>query len=322
MHPFNPQIFTDVDFEPSRSFQPTTFVPDSFPDEVPTSPLGIPTDLEDETDTGNISNASEDTIAPANEFLVGDIESSDRSTNDDDENYITPVDCNAEPAEPASGSWHPSTCPSTRTSSLALPVDEAISRVSDPTLLSTLSHSPEMQMELRKILHQSKLLEVEVVSLKSELAASNAHCTVMKRAALDAQLKLTNTCKKRKSKVRVDAHFVTHIQLVEAHAAQKAEKAQKAAEEAKKQRQKTQDEANRLTRIMQGTVNKQFTGSLLSYKQKEDLIMLAGALELLTEGTVTELTLRIKAHLIAHPELASSDRFGGLFARCCHGVVM
>ena len=44
------------------------------------------------------------------------------------------------------------------------------------------------------------------------------------------------------------------------------------------------------------------------------------ALELSTEGTVTELTLRIKAHLIAHPELASSDQFSGLFG-CCHRLV-
>ena len=83
----------------------------------------------------------------------------------------------------------------------------------------------------------------------------------------------------------------------------------------KKRAERDKDEANRLARIKEDTVSKQFTGSLTSYKRKDDLVVLAGALELSTEGTVAELTLRIKAHLIAHPELASSDWFSGLFGR-------
>ncbi|EGO25324.1 hypothetical protein SERLADRAFT_407756 [Serpula lacrymans var. lacrymans S7.9] len=55
--------------------------------------------------------------------------------------------------------------------------------------------------------------------------------------------------------------------------------------------------------------------SLVSYKRKEDLIVIAGALGLPIDGTVKALIERIKSHLQGHKELADNPRFAGLFGR-------
>ena len=56
-----------------------------------------------------------------------------------------------------------------------------------------------------------------------------------------------------------------------------------------------------------------FDTPLSSYKRKDDLVILAGALKISTAGTVAVLTERIKEHLKSHPELANIQRFMGLF---------
>lgn len=50
-----------------------------------------------------------------------------------------------------------------------------------------------------------------------------------------------------------------------------------------------------------------------SYKRKDDLIILAGALGLKTVGTVSKLATLIKSHLSDHPDIRLDPRFAGLF---------
>src|SRR5580693_9829514 len=52
---------------------------------------------------------------------------------------------------------------------------------------------------------------------------------------------------------------------------------------------------------------------LSSYKRKDDVVALAGALGLTTEGTVNELTALIKSHLSDKPSIELDPRFAGLF---------
>ena len=306
IHPLNPNIFSDADFAPSQSFRPTSFTPDSFPDEIPTSPPAVPTDIEndgsDSSDSGIDGKHNAGVQNGAFDFGDGNV-----STDSDD--YVPDEIDTGYSLDPISGG------PSTRTSSIGIPYEEAISRISEPTLLTALSHSPEMQMELCKILHRNKLLESQVESLNAQLNASNAHCTVMKRVASDSQLELSNLRSKKKSKVRMEAHFVTHPELIDAHEAQKVANAQKASEEAERQKQKEEEQAQRLERIRDETANKRFVDPLSACKRKDDLIVIAGALGLSTDGTNAELLSRLKDHLSAHPELASNDRFSGLFPR-------
>ena len=50
-----------------------------------------------------------------------------------------------------------------------------------------------------------------------------------------------------------------------------------------------------------------------SYKRKDDLVALSGALGLKTTGTVSELATQLRSHLSAHPEIQHIPRFSGLF---------
>ena len=70
-----------------------------------------------------------------------------------------------------------------------------------------------------------------------------------------------------------------------------------------RQTKRTAQDAAHAVQILADTASRLFTDSLTSYKCKDDLIMLAGALQIPTTGTVADLTARIKAHLEAHLEL-------------------
>lgn len=56
-----------------------------------------------------------------------------------------------------------------------------------------------------------------------------------------------------------------------------------------------------------------FTDPLSSYKRKDDLIALCGALGLKMTGTVPELLTELKSHFSSHPEIQQNPRFSGLF---------
>jgi len=173
----------------------------------------------------------------------------------------------------------------------------------------------EVNMENQKLHIQQGLLENEVTQLNAQLAAANSHCTVMQRAVTEARTELENQRKKKWKSVKTKSRFVTHLQMKALFEAEKAEHLAKEKEEAEKAAQKDADEAARVARIRDETTTKVFNGSLTSYKRKDDLVIISGALELPTEGKVGDLFTRIKAHLDSNPQLAESARFAGLYGR-------
>ena len=56
-----------------------------------------------------------------------------------------------------------------------------------------------------------------------------------------------------------------------------------------------------------------FVDLLFSYKHKDDLIILAGALGLNTVGTISELATLIRSHLAGNSNVRLNSRFSGLF---------
>lgn len=56
-----------------------------------------------------------------------------------------------------------------------------------------------------------------------------------------------------------------------------------------------------------------FVDPLSSYKRKDDLIILAGALGLNTVGTISELATLIRSHLASNSNVRLNSRFSGLF---------
>ncbi|KAI0276873.1 hypothetical protein BC826DRAFT_1114014 [Russula brevipes] len=154
----------------------------------------------------------------------------------------------------------------------------------------------------------------EVLRSQAEAKASAAHCTIMMRAASAAREELESLKRKSRRSVKTAARYVTHPALREQWAATQEEKARKEREAAQKEAQKTVDEATRKLQIQEAIKTRIFTDSLSSYKLKDDLIILAGALGLNTTGTVNDLNTQIRSHLSAHPELQRDARFSGLFS--------
>jgi hypothetical protein len=111
---------------------------------------------------------------------------------------------------------------------------------------------------------------------------------------------------------------VTHPELKELFKAEKAEKAQQEKVAAAKEAKKVVQEAAQVSRIQEETVWKNFTSRLSSHKKKNNLIILAGALSLETDGTAPILTMWIRTHLNKHPELPQSQQFARLFGQRCY----
>jgi hypothetical protein len=84
IYPLNPNVFTNDNFAPSQSFSTLAHVPSSYPTDIPTSPIAIPTDSET-SETGSddemaSDNAKGDAYSALKNAGDGDGESSDESS--------------------------------------------------------------------------------------------------------------------------------------------------------------------------------------------------------------------------------------------------
>ncbi|KAI5980518.1 hypothetical protein EDC04DRAFT_2917897 [Pisolithus marmoratus] len=126
------------------------------------------------------------------------------------------------------------------------------------------------------------------------------------------QLTNKSQTKHQKSK-KVEARFVTLPELCAVFEAEEAELAVKEAAEAEKAAQKKAEDDAWTHRINQEIAIRVFDAPLSSYKRKDDLVALAGALSLPMQGTAADLTKAIKDHLRGNPSRVDEPRFSGLF---------
>ncbi|KAG2032667.1 hypothetical protein BDR03DRAFT_1015018 [Suillus americanus] len=154
----------------------------------------------------------------------------------------------------------------------------------------------------------------EMYSMQSaRLTAAEAHCTLASHQISMLNQWLANkTQKKRQKSKKINARFVMHPELREAFEAEEIERIEKEKVDAEKAAQKKAENDVRLSRIEEDIKMKVFDGSLSSYKRKDDLVTIAGALSLPRDGTMIELTAQIKEHLAGNPDCASQPRFAGL----------
>ena len=61
--------------------------------------------------------------------------------------------------------------------------------------------------------------------------------------------------------------------------------------------------------------------ALTSYKKKDELLSIAGALQISDKGTIADLLSRIRLHMQLHPKLRENPRFAGLFLQV-HAVAI
>ena len=106
------------------------------------------------------------------------------------------------------------------------------------------------------------MMEKELLQAKAEAAASNAHCTIMARAATDAKAELEQQKRKTRRSVKTSARYVTHPTIRARWAADQEERAQRAREAAQKEAQRSVDDAARNAQIHDDIQTKIFTGAL------------------------------------------------------------
>ena len=179
---------------------------------------------------------------------------------------------------------------------------------------TVLSRKPDWQKSFPELLSELNDLRSQVRHKDAELLAANAHCTIIQRGMADANKQIENlTKKKTRTSTKVKARFGTLPELKAAFEEEEAQRLERERLNAEKDAQKTAETVARNTRIATDSVLRTFDNSLSAYKRKDDLLTIASALEIVTTGTVPQLTARIKDHLHTHPDLASNPRFAGLF---------
>ncbi|KAH0587353.1 hypothetical protein H2248_006153 [Termitomyces sp. 'cryptogamus'] len=149
--------------------------------------------------------------------------------------------------------------------------------------------SPELLSDVHALCIQMKAYEDKILGLEAQLAASNAHCMLVHHELGDIWTQLDNVkTKKTHGSTKIKACFLTHPELKEAFEKEEI-KHWKQEQINAKEAQKTQDVAECIAQINKDSILKTFEYPFSHYKKKDDLITIASALRLLTEGTITTL---------------------------------
>jgi len=147
---------------------------------------------------------------------------------------------------------------SQKSSSAAVPVSVATDGAPMP------SDPLEMSSEIRRLRIKCGLLEKEVMDVKANLNASEAHCTIMHRAASDLMSQAESQKRKSRRPVKTKARLVAcpgvHVHEAE-FAARQEEKAHAAAEVMEKEAQKAAQEAQRQAQMQEAIRTRVFTGT-------------------------------------------------------------
>jgi hypothetical protein len=172
----------------------------------------------------------------------------------------------------------------------------------------------ELVDEVRHLRNQVNGLASTISMQAAELGASNAHCTIIKRELGEVRTQLENMrAKKNRGSNKIKGRILTLPEMKAAFDTQEVVRLEKEKTDREKEAQKTSEALERNAQITQDIVLKIFDKPLTSYKRKDELVTIAGALKILATGTNPELFSRIKDHLTTNPQLKQTDRFAGLF---------
>ena len=103
------------------------------------------------------------------------------------------------------------------------------------------------------------------------------------------------------------------LEMKEAFESQEQEQADAEQRKAKKEAEKSAWDALLSAQISQDAVSKTFDSPFSSYKQKADLMTIAGAFGLNMSGTNAHLTEWIKEHMGSNPGLTDNPQFTTLY---------
>ena len=342
--PFNPDIFPDQEYGPSMASSSTLHLPSSYPDPIPSSPPATPTDDEDSDDDYipecssdmEMCSTGSDKDDPGDKGYeykdnFGCAVSHDDPTTPliSDMFHTTPTEnqhitdgmplVHGSPISQLRG--QPATSTPSEHLSFSFPDHPPAFSTRSHFSLTTLgpsvafSKKPEWEKTVEQVLAQSYDVHRMLAHKEAELRATKAHCTIMAHALADANAQIDSLSKKKtRGTSKIKARWVALPELQDMFEAEEIARKEKERCDAEKEAQKQADDYARQSQIIKDTVLKVFDRPFSVHKRKDELIVLAGALELDKTGTIPALKERIKTYLNSHKdELMQNPRFMGLF---------
>ena len=312
IYPVNRNVFSEEDFAPSMASSSSAHVPASFPDDVPSSDTAIPTDAESEEDS-DYENDNLD-IESSGEQIAGGAAGDDLDPlshwGDDLELEFPDSDTETPPKECVARATRSST-----TIATLMDISNLTYHCRTVPLEVDKQKSPEeLVNEVQELRQQLRAVYDAFQMQEASTQAANAHCTIVKRALTDCRTQVQNLSKiKERGSSKIKARFLTGEGLREAFEAEDVERQEREKENAEKEAQKLAELEARNARIADDAASKVFDHTLTSYKKKDELLSIAGALRISDKGTISDLLNRIRQHMELHPELRENPRFAGLF---------
>jgi len=178
-----------------------------------------------------------------------------------------------------------------------------------------LSNIPDWKKNVEQLLVETYNLRRKLSQTEAKLMAVEAHSTILALALADANARLARMSKKKmRGTTKIKVRRVALPKLQDTFEAEEANWKELERCNAEKEAQKQADNHARQSRIIKDTILQVFDRQFSAYKRKDELIVLADALELDTTGTIPILKERIKVFLDSHKnELIQNPRFMGLF---------
>jgi len=144
----------------------------------------------------------------------------------------------------------------------------SISIALDPTRAPMPTSHEEKDTEIARLriayAFMSKALaqkDQELLRSQAMVAASNAHCTIIKRAESSAREELQNRKNKTRRTVKTSARYVAHDTMKELHASQTQERLRREKETAEKEARKVKEGIARDARIQEEIKTRIFSGA-------------------------------------------------------------
>jgi hypothetical protein len=120
---------------------------------------------------------------------------------------------------------------------------------------------PELLSEINRLKMTVDLIEKENSMLKANNTASNAHCTIMRRAATTANADLDRQKHTTRRPVKSSARYIAHPAIEDEWNASQQDKARRAKKTAEVEAQRAIDEALREARIQEEIRTRSFSSA-------------------------------------------------------------
>ena len=351
IYPFNPDIFTDKDFAPSRATSRDAHLPPSYPPEVPmprASSLATPMDSLVDCEDGIDGRIMEDLAMDEDKGEDDDGSDEDGS---DKEFYYDPALDGTRKAFPDRGSPHFSSLTTTSseitasenssesTGAITIPEDptdtvpamqvdgcapmpvHGCTLFTGPMLpLVSFAQYSEMSTEdgwkyLCQVHAQGQALVTTATTLVAQLESSNTHCTMARYEISTLREQQVSKKNGKARSMKFSARWVAHPDMKDAFESERKEKEEKASREAEATAKKKAENEARTSRIDHDVVLRTFESPLSAYKRKDDFVTIARAFQIAVESkdTIATLTKKIRARMDENPAIAENPRFSALF---------